>query len=189
MVILIRNAERLVEYRKQILLYNLLEWVATDIKSKVGLVFTTRVISFVERFEKRVRSRLNATHLALVRPSAEKMVELLARRVHWLAQREREYVGGCAKREQLYKKVLSAIRNNPGLVSAIRSNQQFAQKDVVFFLNSMKLAVSGYRSMEEVMRMEEGALEKDLVRKLEEAFGYIFPLIPKNLLKSKYDVI
>jgi Cdc6-like AAA superfamily ATPase len=86
-VILIRNAERLVEYRKQILLYNLLEWVATDIKSKVGLVFTTRVISFVERFEKRVRSRLNATHISLVRPSPEKMVELLSRRVHWLCEK------------------------------------------------------------------------------------------------------
>jgi|JI9StandDraft_1071089.scaffolds.fasta_scaffold185745_1 Cdc6-like AAA superfamily ATPase len=49
-VILIRNAERLVEYRKQILLYNLLEWVASDIKKWVGLVFTTRLISFVDRF-------------------------------------------------------------------------------------------------------------------------------------------
>lgn len=80
-VLLIRNAERLVEYRKQILLYNLLEWIATDIKKFVGLVFTTRVIYFVEHFEKRVRSRLAAKHLTVLRPVVESLVELLARRV------------------------------------------------------------------------------------------------------------
>lgn len=50
MVILIRNAERLVEYRKQILMYNLLEWIMTDVKKYIGLVFTTRLIYFVDRF-------------------------------------------------------------------------------------------------------------------------------------------
>jgi len=74
----------LVEYRKQILLYNLLEWVATDIKKYVGLVFTTRLISFVDRFEKRVKSRLCAQNISLVRPSAEMVLVLLLRRVEWL---------------------------------------------------------------------------------------------------------
>lgn len=81
MVILIRNAERLVEYRKQILLYNLLEWIATDINELVGLVFTTRLISFVDRFEKRVKSRLNAQYITFIRPEPELIIELLARRV------------------------------------------------------------------------------------------------------------
>jgi hypothetical protein len=50
-VLLIRNADRLVEQRKQILLYNLLEWISTtDIRKMVGLVFTTRLIYFVDRF-------------------------------------------------------------------------------------------------------------------------------------------
>lgn len=68
-VILIRNAERLVEFRKQILLYNLLEWILTDIKKMVGLVFTTRLIYFVDKFEKRVRSRLAAKQLVVHRPN------------------------------------------------------------------------------------------------------------------------
>ncbi len=68
-VILIRNAERLVEYRKQILMYNLLEWIMTDVKMYIGLVFTTRLIYFVDRFEKRIRSRLSAKQLTVNRPS------------------------------------------------------------------------------------------------------------------------
>jgi len=81
LVLLIRNAERLVEFRKQILLYNLLEWIATDIKEYVGLVFTTRLIYFVDRFEKRVRSRLAAKHLTVLRPTLESLIKLLIRRV------------------------------------------------------------------------------------------------------------
>jgi Cdc6-like AAA superfamily ATPase len=68
-VLIIRNAERLVELKKQILLYNLLEWIATDIKKYVGLVFTTRLVYFVDKFEKRVRSRLAAKQLTVLRPS------------------------------------------------------------------------------------------------------------------------
>lgn len=69
LLIIIRNAERLVELKKQILLYNLLEWIATDIKKYVGLVFTTRLVYFVDKFEKRVRSRLAAKQLTVTRPS------------------------------------------------------------------------------------------------------------------------
>ena len=48
-VILIRHAERLVEMRKQILLYNLLDWMTTEASRMVGLVFTTRLVFFVDR--------------------------------------------------------------------------------------------------------------------------------------------
>ena len=56
------------EIRKQILLYNLLEWIMTDAKKMVGIVFTTRLMFFVDRFEKRVRSRLAAKQITVVRP-------------------------------------------------------------------------------------------------------------------------
>lgn len=78
------------EYRKQILLYNLLEWILTDIKKMVGLVFTTRLIYFVDKFEKRVRSRLAAKQLVVHRPNPENILHLLARRVECLIEQERE---------------------------------------------------------------------------------------------------
>jgi Cdc6-like AAA superfamily ATPase len=81
LVLLIRNAERLVEFKKQILLYNLLEWIATDIKQHVALVFTTRLVYFVDKFEKRVRSRLAAKHLTVLRPTIQALLNLLLRRV------------------------------------------------------------------------------------------------------------
>jgi hypothetical protein len=59
----------LVEVRKQILLYNLLEWMLTDIRKMVGLVFTSRLMFYVDRFEKRVRSRLAAKQISVVRPT------------------------------------------------------------------------------------------------------------------------
>lgn len=83
-VILIRHAERLVEMRKQILLYNMLDWMTTEVNRMVGLVFTTRLVFFVDRLEKRVRSRLDATKLTVVRPEAGNMLGLLVRRVECL---------------------------------------------------------------------------------------------------------
>jgi Cdc6-like AAA superfamily ATPase len=84
--ILIRHAERLVEMRKQILLYNLLDWMTTEVNRMVGLVFTTRLVFFVDRLEKRVKSRLDATKLTVVRPEAGNMLGLLVRRVECLME-------------------------------------------------------------------------------------------------------
>lgn len=85
-VILIRHAERLVEMRKQILLYNLLDWMTTEVNKMVGLVFTTRLVFFVDRLEKRVKSRLDATKLTVVRPEPANMLGLLVRRVECLME-------------------------------------------------------------------------------------------------------
>jgi hypothetical protein len=84
-VILIRHAEKLVEVRKQILLYNLLDWMI-EASKLVGLVFTTRLVYFVDCFEKRVRSRLKAKLLSVLRAEPGNMLGLLVRRVECLME-------------------------------------------------------------------------------------------------------
>lgn len=79
-VFLIKNAEKLVEFKKQILLYNLLEWIA-DIKEFIGLAFITKHFQFVDRFEKRIKSRLNAKSLVLTRPDGRVIIQLIKKRI------------------------------------------------------------------------------------------------------------
>ena len=134
------------EFRKQILLYNLLEWVATDIKKWVGLVFTTRLVSFVDRFEKRVKSRLSAQIITLFRPSPETLLELFMRRVEWLCEKERYFKDGRKDHLELFEKIYLALRNNKKLLDVIKKNQEYAQKDIVFSLNVMKMVFGSYES-------------------------------------------
>lgn len=61
----------------------------TDAKRMVGIVFTTRLMFFVDRFEKRVRSRLSAKQITVVRPEASSLQALLVRRVECLLESER----------------------------------------------------------------------------------------------------
>jgi hypothetical protein len=81
------------------------------------------------------------------------------------------------------------MRDNKKLIDVIRRNQEYAQKDIVFFLNAFKLVFSGFGSGDEIMKMEDKSLLEDLADKLEESFSYIFPFFPKNLLKSMFSTI
>lgn len=47
------------------------------------------------------------------------------------------------------------MRGNRNLLKLITLNQQFAQKDIVFYLNCMKIVFSGYRSPQEIMNMND----------------------------------
>ena len=80
-VFLIKNAERLTDVRKQLILYNILEWMKTDIREYIGLVFVTKSVSFSEKLEKRIKSRLNAKSLYLGPPSYETIKMIIQRRL------------------------------------------------------------------------------------------------------------
>jgi hypothetical protein len=67
----------------------------------------------------------------------------------------------------------------------IRLNQEIAQKDIVFYLNAMKLVFASFHSEEEIIDMDESALKAAFCQKMQNSFEFIFPYIPKNLLKSK----
>ena len=48
----------------------------------------------------------------------------------------------------------------------------------------MKIVFASFHSAEEILDMEERDLKESLCDKLKESFDFIFPFIPKNLLKS-----
>ena len=84
----------------------------------------------------------------------------------------------------MFEKILKAFGGNRKILEAIKKVQEVAQKDLVFFLNAMKMLFSFYRSGDEIMRMDDKTLKEDLASKLSDTFVYIFPFIPKNLLQS-----
>ena len=45
-IIMIKHAEKLVEIKKQLVLYNLFEWIKSEIKDKVGIVLITKKLDF-----------------------------------------------------------------------------------------------------------------------------------------------
>ena len=63
------------ETRKQIILYNLSEWLKGDIKEKVGVILVTRKLNFNEKLEKRVRSRLNERYITIFGPREADVVK------------------------------------------------------------------------------------------------------------------
>lgn len=84
----------------------------------------------------------------------------------------------------MFEKILRCICNNRGLVEVIKLNQEIAQKDIVFYLNCMKLVIASFHSEEEILDMEDSQLKAALCQKMQNSFEFIFPYIPKNLLKS-----
>ncbi len=68
-VIVIKNGEHLVGFKKQTMLYNLFEWMmSSSIQERGGLVILTRNLMLIDRFEKRVRSRFQGNRLTIFRP-------------------------------------------------------------------------------------------------------------------------
>ena len=48
--------------------------------------------------------------------------------------------------QSFFEKVLRALQSNKKLEDIIKKNQEYAQKDIVFYLNSIKMVFSGYLS-------------------------------------------
>lgn len=55
----------------------------------------------------------------------------------------------------------------------------------MFYLNCMKLVFASFHSEEEILEMEDSQLKAAISQKMQSSFEFIFPYIPKNLLKSK----
>jgi hypothetical protein len=69
-------------------------------------------------------------------------------------------------------------------VEVIRDNQEFGQKDIVYYLNAMKIVFATLPNVESVLAMTDHSLKASICERLKESFPFIFPFIPKNLLKS-----
>lgn len=79
---------------------------------------------------------------------------------------------------------MRCMYQNDELVRVIFASQEVAQKDIVYYLNAIKMVFCFFRSAEEIMAMNERDLKKKLCEYLKESFKYIFPPIRVNLLKS-----
>lgn len=75
---------------------------------------------------------------------------------------------------------------NDELVRTIAASQEVAQKDIVYYLNAMKMVFCFFRSAEEIMGMNDRDLKRKLCEYMKESFKYIFPPIRVNLLKSTH---
>lgn len=74
-IIVIKNCDVLVEKKKQIILYNLLEWIKGDVKNQIGFALLTRRLDFIERLEKRIKSRMSYKMIFLVGVRDEKIIK------------------------------------------------------------------------------------------------------------------
>lgn len=45
------------------------------------------------------------------------------------------------------------MSDNKELTETIRDNQEYAQKDIVFYLNSMKIVFSTFRNIDEILNL------------------------------------
>ena len=68
------------------------------------------------------------------------------RRVEWLCEKERYFKDGRKDHLELFEKIYLALRNNKKLLDVIKKNQEYAQKDIVFSLNVMKMVFGSYES-------------------------------------------
>ena len=84
---IIRHAHKLADMKKQLILYNLLEWIKTDIREHIGIAFLTRSVLFVEKLEKRVKSRLSAKVIYIGPPDEETVKSILCQRLKALKKR------------------------------------------------------------------------------------------------------
>lgn len=77
------------------------------------------------------------------------------------------------------------MRENRKIEEVLRSNQEFAHKDLVYYLNAMKMVFASFPSGRAVAEMKENDLRSELAHRLENSFEVVFPFMPKMLLKSK----
>ena len=189
MVIMVRHADKLTENRRQILLYNLLEWISTDIKNYVGLVFTTRVLYLKERFDKRVKSRLSDKQLFVSRPSVEGIIKIVLHRVRRLMEEEKELNGRHTLCYRVFDDFSNILGKSRTLMEVIKENQAQMKREVPYYLQAFKLMLSTYSDANYLditsnRSLTQKDLNAELTQRLEEQFQFIFPAMSYHLIKS-----
>lgn len=80
---IIKSAEILASHRrKQRILYNIFEWLNnTNVKKYISILLLTRNITFIDKLEKRTKSRMNMPILYLNKIKPKEVVEIIRRRI------------------------------------------------------------------------------------------------------------
>jgi hypothetical protein len=58
------------------------------------------------------------------------------------------------------------MRENRKIEDVLRNNQEFAQKDIVYYLNAMKVVLGSFELGREIAEMKENELQSKLAYKL-----------------------
>lgn len=70
----------------------------------------------------------------------------------------------------VYEKAREGILFNPEFHGLIKYQQQISQKDIVYYLNAMKVSFSNYSSAKEILDMNDTKFKQDLCSKVRESF-------------------
>ena len=103
--IVVKAAELLTKSKKQVVLYTLLEWMNNSfIKDNVTFIFSTKSLTFTQKLEKRVKSRMNLPFLFVSRLPPTAVLRVIAKRVEWHQKHSQSDKGSA-----LSGKLLSAL--------------------------------------------------------------------------------
>ena len=84
LLLIIKNADVLAfQRRKQRVLYNLFEWLNSDVKKYITVVFVTRKLTFVDKLEKRTRSRMNLPILYIPKYKPHDIIAIIIKRIEY----------------------------------------------------------------------------------------------------------
>lgn len=160
-------------------------------KPYLGLVFISRAFHFTDRLEKRVKSRLTAKSITLMRPQGEKIIRIYIKRFSVLKDlyevtlaKQKSNKQKCVD-QHLKTKILWVKR----IMNEIESGKAF--KELVSqsinsinnqFITCMKIAVIKSLQLHHVNSMPDHKFSQAFVAMLQDAALHIAPNYYKNLI-------
>lgn len=96
----------------------------------------TRNITFLDKLEKRTRSRMNMPILYINKIKPKEVVEIIRRRIEYRME-------NCSKKNHaLLEKLLNAFDNNKELMRVLEEHYEQSPKDITVYLKIMKLIIT-----------------------------------------------
>lgn len=129
LLVVVTCAEKLTEMKKQTILYNLLEWIKGEVGERVALYLITSDCNFMQRLEKRVKSRLTAAFTFWQLPSAEAVLGVMGRRV------------AMGSRCLALSKVLQQILQDTRTIDYIAEMLMNRESSIASYLNAFRRAI------------------------------------------------
>lgn len=138
LVLVIKSAEILAsQRRKQLILYNIFEWLNnTDVKKYITIVILTRNITFIDKLEKRTKSRMNLPLIYIQKIKPNEVVEIIKKRIEY------RIMNGLKKNAGLMEKLWTAFDGNKELMKVLEEQYEYCPRDITHYLKIMKLIIT-----------------------------------------------
>jgi hypothetical protein len=183
LVLVIKSAEVLAaQRRKQLILYNIFEWLNnTDAKKYITIVILTRNITFIDKLEKRTRSRMNLpiVYLHKIRPA--EIVDVIRRRIDYRIENTTK------KNGHLLEKIRAAFDGNKELMKTLEEQYEYSPRDITHYLKIMKLIITldiqSVKTLETASQAQINAMVAEGFSRHSE-FSAQYKIMAKNLFVS-----